>query len=535
MVQKGISPQNIVVIVPDEKFSFYLQLFDSQNYFNYAMGKSIQNSSLYIDAHALYEYLNEKEHQQKAYIEFIELCFDAIKTEFEPFFNQNITEALLNALIEFLKTREQNQEILEKFDEKIYTLKQLLFKYEEPILFKEAFKFLLQKISEITLDDTSGGKITVMGLLETRGLSFEGVVIVDFNEDIVPKRSIKDKFISTKVKHVAKLPTIKDRENLQKYYYERLCSQAKELYISYVHNETQQISRFAHELFDASSIKASKADELYETILYQTHSIQHLDEKIELDINLADFKWSASSLKRYLTCKRSFYLNYILKLKEHHFGLKPQSFELGSYIHKVLETFFEQNQQVLSVMPNDILNAYFNLQKVKNPYLLLQLGLWQKKLEVFIQNEKEAFKTNRTLFKTEFAFEFEHCNIRLKGVIDRVDCLENSFEIIDYKTSSHLVVDTKRTYENTKDFQLEFYYLAMKRFIEQNPKYHHFSLHPFYYDLHQSCKYEETMLYEKLDILEHILKQLHTKTVNFEKTHDKAACQYCAYKTICCR
>jgi inactivated superfamily I helicase/RecB family exonuclease len=533
MIQQGIAADNIVVIVPDESFTSYLQLFDKQRYFNYAMGKSIETSFLYAHAHALYGYLNEKEHKQYAYIDFIELSIPFIQEEFEPFFNKNITQEHFEKLIAFLIKQESNQEILEKFEEKVYALKRLLFTYDEPIRFKEAFKFLLQKIQEITLDDTSGGKVTVMGLLETRGLCFDGVVIVDFNEEVVPKRSIKDKFLSTKVKHIAKLPTLKDRENLQKYYYERLCSGAKALYVSCVHNESNQVSRFAHELFNYNAIESKPTDALYENILYQAHTLQHTHQTIQLNINLAQFKWSASRLKTFLTCKRAYYLKYILGLKEHTQSLKPRSFELGSYIHKVLEEFYTIHKQVLPTMNDTILNDYFNLSSVKNPYLLLDLAVWQKRLETFIQKEKEDFLTQKEVFKTEFNFEFEYQGITLQGVIDRVDLSSNALEIIDYKTSSSLKVDSIKTYETSKDFQLAFYYLAMKAFLHKNPKYAHLEIEPYYYDLYNVCKVKESVLDEKLQRLDALLNQLYTTTVNFEQTNEQTACHYCSYKTIC--
>ena len=46
--------------------------------------------------------------------------------------------------------------------------------------------------------------------------------------------SLKDKFLSTKVKYLANLPTKIDRENLQKYYYKRLIDSSKNIFISYV-------------------------------------------------------------------------------------------------------------------------------------------------------------------------------------------------------------------------------------------------------------------------------------------------------------
>ena len=57
----------------------------------------------------------------------------------------------------------------------------------------------------MTLDDVRGGKITVRGVLESRGIAYRAVVIVDVNEGIVPVSSSKDRFLNTAVRAFAGL------------------------------------------------------------------------------------------------------------------------------------------------------------------------------------------------------------------------------------------------------------------------------------------------------------------------------------------
>lgn len=534
MIEKGIASDDIVVIVPDENFVQSLQLFDTHSYFNYAMGKDIKTSTLYTKAFALYQYLNEFEQKEKEYLTFLKLDYLFIQETFYHIWNKAITPELFMTLTTYLKTEETHQELIEKFEEECYKLHQLLFNYKEPITFKEAYKFLLQRISSLSLDDVNGGAITVMGLLETRGLSFKGVIIVDFNEEIVPKKSIKDKFLSTHVKKHANLPTRKDRENLQKYYYYTLCKEAQEVCIGYVKNETQSISRFAAELFD-TSIDSNLYDSSYQPILYTSKSLKHFNESIILDIDLSSLQWSASSLKTYLHCKRKYYLKHIASIKEHHFSLKPQNFEMGTAIHTVLEHFYSEHSRCEPSMSNTILNQYFKSIQKNNPFMLLDFEVWKRKLERVIENEKQEFTLKaKKVFKTEMPFKFDFCDITLKGVIDRIDKGDNFFEIIDYKTSSALKVDTLKTYEKSVDFQLEFYFLAMKNYLKEH-KICDMKIIPYYYDLNHAVLLEEIVLSEKLELLEEKLKTLKTTTVNFKKCDDKTVCSYCPYTTICQR
>ena len=233
----------------------------------------------------------------------------------------------------------------------------------------------MQKVSSITLDDINSGPVTVMGLLETRSVNFDGVIIVDFNESYVPKRSIKDKFISTNIKKAVGLPTPNDRENLQKYYYHRLMSQARQVHISYVQNESMQISRFANELFKVKYNQVK--DKEYAHILFNQHKVFHFHEEVKHNIDLKKFTWSATSLKIYLACKRKFYLQYIAKISEHDNSFKPKGYELGSLIHNVLQKLYEQ--YTVDQINFDKLSNLLHEEKLNNAYLLLDVEIWKKK------------------------------------------------------------------------------------------------------------------------------------------------------------
>jgi len=529
MINSGLDVKDIVLVLPSESFKELLELFDEEGYFNYAMGKNIYNSKIYKCLNAIHLYLNDDEKKHKELLEFLDLDVTFINKEFSSFWNQQLTQNIFENIVDFIRDKESNPEIIEKFDEEIYKLKRLFFSTTQNILFKEAYRIILQRISAFSLDDVNGGAITVMGLLETRGVNFKGVILVDFNEGVVPKRSIKDKFLSTNVKKHANLPTIKDRENLQKYYYEKLIFNASYVAISYTNNETSQISRFAHELFPNFKFSNEVMDNKYEHILYQKHKLSHFNKDISMEIDLSTLTWSATSLKNYLECKRKFYLKYIINIKEHHFSLKPQGFELGSVIHKILEDFYS-DEKILSLKPEEKLARLFSQQTSSNPFLTYELEVWKRKLNEFIVLENERFNKGLIVESLEKPFNISYKGFNLKGVIDRVDKTKEGYDIIDYKTSSVLKVDTLKTYEKTKDFQLEFYFLALKDETKDAK-----SLTPYYYDLNKMQLLKEVVLEQKLDLLDAILKDLKTQTVEFEKCEDKSTCLYCSYSTICNR
>lgn len=522
-VLNGVNPKDIALVLPDESFVSSIELFDDERYFNYAMGKSIKNKELYQISNAIYLYLSEDEEKNISNMSYLKIDKEFIDKNIKPFWNKVTNKELFVSITDFIKQKEKNIELIEKYDELLYKLNITLFSNENKILLKDVYKIFLQKLSSITLDDINSGKITVLGLLETRAVSFDTVIICDFNESYIPKISVKDKFLSTRLKQLANLPTQFDRESLQKYYYKRLISSSKNVFISYVNSETNQISRFANELFE-KNIATDTNDSFYKHILYDNHKISYFDEDIISKIDLTKFIWSATSFKNFLECKRRFYLQYILKINEHTISLKPKGYELGDIIHSILEDYYSKDNK-------NSIEELFLKYKSSNPFLTLDLEVWKKKLLNFYEFDKQRLK-NREIIMIEKEFNCSFNNINIKGIIDRVDKFEDNYEVIDYKTSSTLSVDTLKTYEKSVDFQLEFYYITLQQLFKTP------NIKAFYYDLNECLLKEEIAIQEKLELLSSKfdeLKELSKNEINFSKCEDKSNCLYCAYKIICNR
>jgi len=227
-------------------------------------------------------------------------------------------------------------------------------------------------------------------------------------------------------------------------------------------------------------------------------------------------------LKSYLTCKRQYYFNYIAKIKEHTISIKPQNFEVGSIIHNCLEEAVKKG-----TFTNEFIHNYLVTFQKSNPYLVLELELWKKKLERLVEFEKVRVTNGIKIESVEQPFNLVYNDISIKGKIDRIDKhSDGTFEILDYKTSSSLKIDTPKTYEESTDFQLEFYYLSQRDKMIKSVGY---------YDLNDSSIKSEVMLNEKLEYLDMHLQRLKTTSVNFECTDKISNCQFCPYSTICQR
>jgi RecB family exonuclease len=163
--------------------------------------------------------------------------------------------------------------------------------------------------------------------------------------------------------------------------------------------------------------------------------------------------------------------------------------------------------------------------------LILDLEIWKKKLYDFYLYDKDRLK-HRKIIALEKNFECEFEGIKIKGVIDRIDKHNDIYEVIDYKTSSTLSVDSLKNYEKTDDFQLEFYYLAMSQIYKSD------KIETYYYDLNNTLLINEIALDKKLELLcekFNELKEISKNEISFSKCEDKSNCTYCAYKIICNR
>jgi len=98
---------------------------------------------------------------------------------------------MFDEILNYLFSFEHDEEVLEKLEQIRISMKILLFSQNENhtivIKTKEFIKLFTTELSGITVDDVSGGKITVLGILETRAVDFDGIIVIDFNDQKIPK------------------------------------------------------------------------------------------------------------------------------------------------------------------------------------------------------------------------------------------------------------------------------------------------------------------------------------------------------------
>ncbi|GAA7474321.1 ATP-dependent deoxyribonuclease AddB [Helicobacter pylori] len=512
-LQQDNDPNKMAIITPNADFLPFLKLLDKNNNLNFAMGLGAKNSPYYTELVKILEDLETGGFDLSA----------------SPLLDlENLTLALLEqqSSKEKAPLKEAHSQIMHQY----HLLKDTLKNYS----LKDLLHLYLQEFeANFRLDDSSGGKIRVMDTLETRGMQFDKVVIVDFNETCVPSLKDCDLFLNSVLRKSLNLPTLLDKKNLQKHYYYQLFKNSKEMALSYIESETSKVSKMLLEL----DLPIEPIKDAY-TLFAPTPLKDYQEEEIKTTIP-KDFSFSASSLNAFLTCKRRFYYHYMKRFKE---SPKDESNStVGSLLHELLKEAYEKdkNPYALEERLIQLLKTRENITPKERLDTLIAL----KKIQAFYAKEKERFKAKIKILDLEKSFETTIQGVAFKGRIDRIDkTADNEMILLDYKFKSELKLDnmSKKQREGlspieiaqiSTDYQMAIYAFALKNLGYKEP------IKAFFYDLRKGELLEEEglTLQAKMDHLEFSLIPKLKQEMVFEKTLEAKDCEYCSFKDMCNR
>ncbi len=501
-LQKDNDPNKMAIITPNADFLPFLKLLDKNNNLNFAMGLGAKNSPYYTELVKILEDLQTSD---------FNLSGSALLDL------ENITLPLLEqqSSKEKAPLKEAHSQIMHQY----HLLKDTLKNYS----LKDLLHLYLQEFeANFRLDDSSGGKIRVMDTLETRGMQFDKIVIVDFNETCVPSLKDCDLFLNSALRKSLNLPTLLDKKNLQKHYYYQLFKNSKEITLSYVESETSKVSNMLLEL----DLHIEPIKDAY-TLFAPSPLKDYQEEEIKAAIP-KDFSFSASSLNAFLTCKRRFYYHYMKRFKE---SPKDESNStVGSLLHELLKEAYEKDKNPYALEERLIwlLETRENITPKERLDTLVAL----KKIQAFYLKEKERFNAKIKILDLEKSFETIIQGVIFKGRIDRIDkTADNEIILLDYKFKNDLKLDNIEIAQISTDYQMAIYAFALKNLGYKDP------IKAFFYDLRKGelLEEDELVLQAKMDHLEFSLIPKLKQEIDFEKTLEVKDCEYCSFKDMCNR
>ena len=374
----------------------------------------------------------------------------------------------------------------------IKTLKFLFFQ-----LFKsESVAFIGEPLSGLQL----------IGMLETRALDFENIILVSANEGVLPKGNTANSFFPYELKRLYQLPTYKEKEAIYANHFYRLMQRTTNAYLLYNNSsdglggteKSRYIEQLKEELKPYNHIKISEkvvsAHLVNDKIT--SNSVKKSEKIISNLIELAEYGFSPSALKKYIQCPMDFYYSYVVGLREEDEVEETiEASTFGNVIHKVLEILYEKFldrvlikediavmrknlDSVLDAQFKEFYSPYFDTGK---NYLLHHAA--KKNLLDFLKQEEELVIKNEVIVsglekKVEVDFPIEingkEIKAKLRGTIDRIDRVNGKLRIIDYKTGSVSTGDLEfgkmeeliANSTKEKAFQLMIYGLLMENQVD---------------------------------------------------------------------
>ncbi len=402
--------------------------------------------------------------------------------------------------------------------------------------------------------------IQIMGLLESRNLNFNKVVVIDVNEGIIPGVEKYDPILPQILRRDIGIPGYNEKESIYAHNFYRLIMGAKEVYLIYKHgklNETDENirSRFIERIIWDKEKKGGKIEihnPIFKVEFVKNNREFPKDENIIIKL-IENFDYHSTSIDTYIQCPLKFYFRYILKLKEREeIEEDIERSTIGIFIHEFLKDYYKQfiNKKVIIDKKNfmETLNIALKKKFRENGGSIILNEIIKKTLERFISYEIKKIKENDVYIKgleenIATRIEVNGNEFRIKGWIDRIEEINGIYKIIDYKTGAikKPIKTQKLEYtqsrelikEKIKSLQLPIYiYLYSKdKSIDMNKiKSQFLNLrNPF-----ENNTIDSSNMHIFINAVKYILKEITDPDITFSPDNSEDYyCKYCPYNLMC--
>lgn len=469
----------------------------------------------------------------------------------------------------------------------INKISRLIDRYEQHMNIDDIKMLYTQTAFETSINlKGSRDGLQIMGLLETRNLDFDTLHILSVNEGILPQSRNNNSLIPFDLRIIYKLPIYKNKQAVYAYHFYRLLQNASTINIYYNTLSDAmgegEASRFILQLTNELHKKHNniKINELtYKSSDFKISNIAKIEvkktdviEKIKNKLTEGS-GLSPTSISCYLNCPLQFYLKYIEKIQDNTPEETIQSNVTGSIIHDTFQYLYENFgseaitlETYNNVVSNKLKESYqkalannkFPNDLPKTGFNYLNKILMDKLIKDFIEFEKKILKTNDISIlglETDLShyFNINGVNVKLAGRADRIDMVNNTIRVLDYKTGSvkseDLVIDSnvstldKLTPKSLQLIIYKYLYLKMHHGININDV----NIEPgivglrklsngiFVLDNKSKTFDNEDFIKNCDELFSNLFSEILDSDIPFKQTDDEKKCMYCDFKTICKR
>ncbi len=311
--------------------------------------------------------------------------------------------------------------------------------------------------------------LQLMGLLETRTLDFDRVLIVGVNEGKLPGKASQHSFITATLRYNFGLPGPREKEAVFAYHFYRLLQRSKEVVLTY--NGVQddfgggEPSRYLQQLrFELTGNRDIQLVERSISPILQAETLQAFPIKISQDAALrSKIKdrlirgLSPTAISNYINCSLQFYFAQLEGLQEEDTLAEHLDHRsIGTVLHRTLELLYEphlnkplraaQLQEMKTRMPaafHQALEETMHHAPTDEGLNLLIREVCRDYLERFLAQEsvlQTAGGQELTVLASEeklmHSLNIDGQEVVLKGTADRIDQVNGLLRITDYKTGN---------------------------------------------------------------------------------------------------
>lgn len=428
--------------------------------------------------------------------------------------------------------------------------------------------------------------LQIMGVLETRVLDFENIIILSMNEGVFPLKKASNSFIPYTLRNGFDMPTYEFQDSIYAYHFYRMISRAKNVYLLYdtrsEGSQSGEVSRYFYQIKYLYPEKFNLNERLFTYQVEAPQSEAIVVKKTDAVWNkLKEFlaegekALSASSFNNYIDCPLRFYLMHIEELSEEEEVEESVEHAIfGSILHMIMQIIYDRykgktvtapalneirkNDAFLTKMLEEAFAELYAKQPDRPKPLKGNNYLVGETLRNYI---KQVLKIDAQLapfeyIDSEMRFRKQHkvndnLIVNFKGSIDRIDMINGTTRIIDYKSGTgdlnfkemEFLFDSSRD-KRPKPILQVFIYAFFYNMIHPGKL-----LSPGIYFLRTSFQnFSSTVTYDKHEIndatvyfdefeslLNEKVEELFNKDIPFTQTENLKNCEYCPFKDLCGR
>lgn len=406
---------------------------------------------------------------------------------------RKINNLLLNLMP---STAAFERNILAIFDEALVGFQQILSE-NIPYFNLRSFKLLFFQHwnkKSIAYHGNPINGLQIMGLLETRLLDFENIMVLGLNEGKLPSTNPIKTIIPMDLRYGLGLPSTRDKQGIYAHHFYRLLNQCKKLTLTYTTAIEQIGSNEASRYITQLELELTRSNPKihinrhFYNVPFPQEKMQALNEiqkTPEIITRLDAFferSLSASAINKYLACPLDFYYRYLADLGEDQDveeELEANTF--GTFIHDTLEELYTPYAHYtsdgtkktptpppLSVSGIDTMISQYKqiLHKQFMTHFNGDESLFLKGKNLLSYEMAMAITRNLLLEEREFvnknsepidiimlemkltkSIEIEVNGtkklIHFSGLVDRIDKVGNNYRVIDYKSGKVTEKDVK--------------------------------------------------------------------------------------------